>query len=150
MRSLVTGTAGFIGFTLARRLLADGHEVAGVDGFTAYYDVALKQARHAILKRHNGFSEQVLMLEDAAGVAEVAEAFRPEAIIHLAAQAGVRYSLENPRAYVDANVEGTLNVMEAARVHRVGHFMLASTSSVYGASTRVRRRCPQSPPVNEG
>ncbi|MFO1014685.1 MAG: NAD-dependent epimerase/dehydratase family protein [Caulobacteraceae bacterium] len=137
MRILVTGTAGFIGFSLARRLLADGHEVAGIDGFTTYYDPALKDARHAVLKRHNGFSEHRLMLQDREAVAGVADSFQPEAIIHLAAQAGVRYSLENPRAYVESNLDGTFNVMEAARTHAVKHLMLASTSSVYGASTRV-------------
>lgn len=135
MRILVTGTAGFIGFHLARRLIAEGHEVAGLDGFTTYYDVELKRARHAILKRHNGFSEHIAMLEDRAALEVIGEAFKPEAIIHLAAQAGVRYSLENPAAYVDANLVGTFHVMELARKHAVGHFMLASTSSAYGANT---------------
>jgi UDP-glucuronate 4-epimerase len=135
MRILVTGTAGFIGFHLARRLIAEGHEVAGLDGFTTYYDVELKRARHAILKRHNGFSEHVAMLEDREALEKIGDAFKPEAIIHLAAQAGVRYSLENPAAYVDANLVGTFHVMELARKHAVGHFMLASTSSAYGANT---------------
>ncbi len=134
MRILVTGTAGFVGFHLARRLIADGHEVVGVDGMTTYYDVKLKEARHAILKRHNGFSEQILMLEDMAALTRVAEAFQPEVIVHLAAQAGVRYSLENPRAYVESNLVGTFNVMEAARTLAVKHLLLASTSSVYGAN----------------
>jgi UDP-glucuronate 4-epimerase len=137
MRILVTGTAGFIGFHLARRLLADGHEIVGVDGFTPYYDVALKQSRHEILKRHAGFREAVLMLEDDGALASVCARFEPEAIIHLAAQAGVRYSLENPRAYIDANLVGTFNVMEAARTGQVGHLMLASTSSVYGANDKM-------------
>ena len=135
MRILVTGAAGFIGFHLARRLIADGHEVAGVDGFTTYYDVQLKRARHAILKQHNAFSEHVLMLEDADAVAALGASFRPEAIVHLAAQAGVRYSLENPRAYVDANLVSTFNIMELAREQAVSHFLLASTSSAYGANT---------------
>lgn len=135
MRILVTGTAGFIGFHLARRLIAEGHEVAGVDGFTTYYDVELKRARHAILKRHNGFSEHVAMLENQVALDEIADQFKPEAIIHLAAQAGVRYSLEYPAAYVDANLVGTFHVMELARKHAVSHFMLASTSSAYGANT---------------
>ena len=134
MRILVTGTAGFIGFHLARRLVADGHQVTGVDGFTPYYDVGLKRARHAELERLDGFSGHELMLEDAAALNAVAEAARPEAIVHLAAQAGVRYSLENPRAYVDANLVGAFNLLEVAREHRVGHLMLASTSSVYGAN----------------
>ncbi|MGI9168840.1 MAG: GDP-mannose 4,6-dehydratase, partial [Caulobacteraceae bacterium] len=102
MRVLVTGTAGFVGFHLAKRLIADGHEVIGVDGMTTYYDVRLKEARHAILKRHNGFSEHILMLEDMAALGRVAQERAPEIIVHLAAQAGVRYSLENPRAYVES------------------------------------------------
>jgi UDP-glucuronate 4-epimerase len=134
MRIAVTGSAGFIGFHLARRLIADGHEVVGIDGLTTYYDVRLKRARHEILKRHNAFCEEILMLEDMARLEEVAGRHNPEAIVHLAAQAGVRYSLENPRAYVDSNLVGTFNVMEVARTLNVGHFMLASTSSVYGAN----------------
>jgi len=134
MRILVTGSAGFIGFHLARRLLADGHEVIGLDGMTSYYDVRLKAARHAILKRHNGFSEHILMLEDMDGLTGLAQARQPEAIVHLAAQAGVRYSLENPRAYVDANLVGAFNVMELARTLKVRHLLAASTSSVYGAN----------------
>jgi UDP-glucuronate 4-epimerase len=135
MRILVTGSAGFIGFHLSRRLIADGHEVAGVDGMTAYYDVALKEARHGMLKAHNAFSEHILMLEDFEALKAAADAFRPEVIVHLAAQAGVRYSLENPRAYVDANLVGTFNVMEIARELSIGHLLLASTSSAYGANT---------------
>ena len=120
-RVLITGTAGFIGFHLARLLLAEGFRVHGYDGMTDYYDVRLKQRRHA-------------MLEDQARLDAVADGFAPEVIIHLAAQAGVRYSLENPRAYLDANVIGTFNVMEAARRLKVGHLLMASTSSVYGAN----------------
>ena len=134
MRILVTGTAGFIGFHLARKLIAEGHEVAGLDGFTSYYDVRLKEARHAVLKKHNGFSEHRVMLEDNDGVTRVWEDFKPEAVVHLAAQAGVRYSLENPRAYIDANVVGTFNLLELARAQKPGHFLLASTSSVYGGN----------------
>lgn len=134
MRILVTGSAGFIGFHLARRLVAEGHEVTGVDGMTPYYDVRLKQARHAILKRHNGFSERIAMLEDMESLARAADRCEPEMIVHLAAQAGVRYSLENPRAYVDSNLVGAFNVMELARGSRVKHLLLASTSSVYGAN----------------
>lgn len=137
MRILVTGTAGFIGFHLARRLIAQGHEVFGVDGMTTYYDVKLKEARHALLKRHNGFSEHVLMLEDKTALEQVVESARPDVIVHLAAQAGVRYSLENPRAYVDSNLIGTFNILELARAHRVGHLLLASTSSAYGANTEM-------------
>jgi len=136
MRILVTGAAGFIGFHLARRLIADGHEVAGVDGVTRYYDPALKEARLARLRPHNGFAFDQVMLEDMAGLTAAFERAAPEAIVHLAAQAGVRYSLENPRAYVDANLVGTFNVLELAKAAKVQHLLLASTSSVYGASEK--------------
>lgn len=136
MRILVTGAAGFIGYHLTRRLLADGHSVVGVDGMTAYYDVALKEARLAQLKRDNGFSFEKVMLEDVPALTEAFARAEPEVIVHLAAQAGVRYSLEHPRAYVDANLVGAFNVMELARTLAVSHLLLASTSSVYGASEK--------------
>ncbi|MEJ0066221.1 MAG: NAD-dependent epimerase/dehydratase family protein [Caulobacteraceae bacterium] len=136
MRILVTGAAGFIGFHLCRRLLADGHQVTGLDGMTAYYDPALKDARLAQLGPHNGFSFERVMLEDMAGLTATFERAQPEAVVHLAAQAGVRYSLENPRAYVDANLVGTFNVLELARAGAVGHLLFASTSSIYGASEK--------------
>jgi len=135
LRILVTGTAGFIGFHLARRLIADGHVVAGVDGMTPYYDVALKRARHALLARSDAFRAHEFMLEDMGALERAAADAAPEMIVHLAAQAGVRYSIENPRAYVDANLTGTFNVMEMARRLGVKHFLIASTSSVYGANT---------------
>jgi UDP-glucuronate 4-epimerase len=135
LRILVTGTAGFIGFHLARRLIADGHVVAGVDGMTPYYDVSLKRARHALLARSNAFRAHEFMLEDMGALERAATDAAPEMIVHLAAQAGVRYSIENPRAYVDANLTGTFNVMEMARRLGVKHFLIASTSSVYGANT---------------
>jgi UDP-glucuronate 4-epimerase len=137
MRLLITGTAGFIGFHLAKRLLADGHEVFGVDGMTPYYDMSLKAARNAILGRERGFTDHRMMLEDAEGLLRLARDFRPSVVVHLAAQAGVRYSLENPRAYIDSNLVGTFNVMEAARDIGVAHLLLASTSSVYGADEAV-------------
>jgi UDP-glucuronate 4-epimerase len=133
-RVLITGTAGFIGFHLARLMLAEGWQVHGYDGMTDYYDVALKRRRHAMLLQTPGFAATEGMLEDQAAFDAVADAFAPEVIVHLAAQAGVRYSLENPRAYIDANILGTFNVMEAARRLRVGHLLMASTSSVYGAN----------------
>lgn len=134
MRFLITGTAGFIGFHLAKRLLADGHEVQGVDGMTPYYDVELKKARHAQLAKSNHFTAHTLMLEDETRLAAVYKAAKPDIVVHLAAQAGVRYSLENPRAYVDSNLVGTFNVLELLRKNPPKHFLLASTSSVYGAN----------------
>ncbi|OAN77054.1 UDP-glucuronate 5-epimerase [Sulfitobacter sp. EhC04] len=136
-RVLVTGTAGFIGFHLARRLLAEGFEVQGYDGLTDYYDVTLKQKRHEMLLENPAFSATVGKLEDEDLLWSVAEAFQPEIIVHLAGQAGVRYSLENPRAYLDSNVIGTFNVMEAARKLKVKHLLMASTSSVYGANEEM-------------
>jgi len=134
MRVFITGTAGFIGFHLARLLLAEGHRVAGFDGMTDYYDVRLKRRRHAMLHQTPGFTATEAMLEDEAALSAAVSDFAPDVIVHLAAQAGVHYSLENPRAYVDANVTGTLNVMEAARAAGVRHLLMASTSSVYGAN----------------
>ena len=133
-RVLITGTAGFIGFHLAQAMLAEGWEVQGYDGMTDYYDVALKRRRHAMLLQSPGFSATEAMLEDQAAFDAVADAFAPDVIVHLAAQAGVRYSLENPRAYLDANIIGTFTVMEAARRLGVRHLLMASTSSVYGAN----------------
>ncbi|QFU08141.1 dTDP-glucose 4,6-dehydratase [Rhodobacteraceae bacterium THAF1] len=134
-RVLITGTAGFIGFHLARLLLSEGFTVHGYDGMTDYYDVRLKQRRHQILMQTEGFGATEGMLEDDDLFQKTADDFEPDVIVHLAAQAGVRYSLENPRAYIDANVVGTFNVMEAARRHEVDHLLMASTSSVYGANT---------------
>ena len=133
-RILITGTAGFIGFHLARLLLEEGHEVMGYDGITDYYDVALKHARHAALKQHPAFTPVEAMLEDMDTLSRVSADFRPEVIVHLAAQAGVRYSLEQPRSYINSNIVGSFNVMEIAREHKVRHLMMASTSSAYGAN----------------
>lgn len=133
-RIFITGTAGFIGFHLAKLLLAEGFEVYGYDGMTDYYDVTLKQRRHGMLLQQPGFAMTEGMLEDQDLLDRVIDDFAPDVIVHLAAQAGVRYSLENPRAYLDSNVIGTFNVMEAARRLKVQHLMMASTSSVYGAN----------------
>ena len=134
---LITGTAGFIGYHLAELLLAEGFLVHGFDAMTDYYDVTLKQARLARLQRSNAFSATTARLEDMEALSRVATEFRPEVIVHLAAQAGVRYSLENPRSYVDTNVTGTFNVLEVARELGVKHLVFASTSSVYGGNTKM-------------
>lgn len=133
-RVFITGTAGFIGFHLAELLLSEGMEVRGLDGMTDYYDVRLKRRRHQMLLQNPGFSAVEAMLEDADRVTSEIAGFRPDIVVHLAAQAGVRYSIENPRAYIDANVTGTFNVMEAVRAQGVRHLLMASTSSVYGAN----------------
>ena len=128
--AFITGTAGFIGFHLAHALLQEGWSVAGFDGVTDYYDVQLKERRLTLLNQHAGFSFTRAMLEDDAALATAVETSRPDIIIHLAAQAGVRYSLENPRAYIDSNIVGTFNVMEVARGVGVKHLLMASSSSV--------------------
>ncbi|MBB4285963.1 NAD-dependent epimerase/dehydratase family protein [Roseospira goensis] len=135
MTTLVTGAAGFIGFHVARALLARGETVIGLDNFTPYYDVRLKEARAADLRARAGYSEVRLDLTDAGGVLDLFATHRPGLVVHLAAQAGVRYSLENPRAYLDSNLIGFFNVLEGCRAHPPGHLVYASTSSVYGANT---------------
>ncbi len=137
MRILVTGSAGFIGSALSMRLLERGDQVIGIDNLNDYYDVALKRAR---LERVNGYSNFVdvrISLEDTASVAEIFKTHRPQRVVNLAAQAGVRYSLENPRAYVDSNLVGFLNILEGCRHHGVESLVYASSSSVYGANTRM-------------
>ncbi|KKC34558.1 SDR family NAD(P)-dependent oxidoreductase [Devosia psychrophila] len=131
---LITGGAGFIGFNLAKRMLADGWQVTSVDGMTPYYDVTLKHRRHAMLAKSNSFKAHEIMLEDFDAMSQTFAEASPDVVVHLAAQAGVRYSLENPRAYIEANLIGTFNVMELVREHKPDHFLLASTSSVYGAN----------------
>ncbi len=136
MRILVTGSAGFIGFHMARRLLDEGHEVVGLDGFTPYYDRNLKLRRHEILLQRPGFSGHEAMLEDFEALQRIyGGGF--DAVYHFAAQAGVRYSLDNPRTYLDANLTGTFNLLELMRHAPPAHALLASTSSVYGANAKV-------------
>ncbi|MDT3683214.1 MAG: NAD-dependent epimerase [Truepera sp.] len=136
-RFLVTGTAGFIGYHLAERLLARGDSVVGVDNVNDYYDVSLKEARLARLARHPGHRFEKLDLADRAALTRVFDEARPQVVVNLAAQAGVRYSLTNPHAYVDSNLVGFVNVLEACRHHDVEHLVYASSSSVYGANTKV-------------
>jgi UDP-glucuronate 4-epimerase len=137
VKVLVTGAAGFIGSTVSRKLLDRGDEVVGLDNLNAYYDPKLKEARLARLTPRNGFSFAKLDLADAAGMAALFKREKFERVVHLAAQAGVRYSLENPQAYVDSNVTGTLNVLEGCRHNEVQHLVYASTSSVYGSTTSM-------------
>lgn len=134
MKVFVTGSAGFIGFHLCRRLLADGHLVNGYDGITDYYDPQLKQRRLELLRGNAGFTEVRGMLEDQPLLGRSVEAAAPEVIVHLAAQAGVRYSIEHPDAYIQSNLVGTFNLLEAARAAKPKHLLIASTSSVYGGS----------------
>jgi len=137
MKLLVTGAAGFIGFHTARKLLARGDEVVGLDNLNDYYDVRLKHARLAQLEKVPGFRFVKLDLVDRAGMGALFAGERFERVVHLAAQAGVRYSIENPLAYVDSNVVGTANVLEGCRHNGVQHLVYASTSSVYGANTKM-------------
>jgi UDP-glucuronate 4-epimerase len=137
MKYLVTGTAGFIGFHVANQLIRLGHTVVGIDGMTPYYDVTLKRRRHQTLNQNPNFMSYDLMLEDEERLTEVYTHVQPDVVIHLAAQAGVRYSLENPRAYIDANIVGTFNLLELIRRYPPRHMLLASTSSVYGANIKM-------------
>jgi len=137
MKVLVTGTAGFIGYHLAQALLARGDEVVGIDNVNEYYDVSLKEARLARLKKHSAFTEIRISLEDREAINRAFEDHRPRRVVNLAAQAGVRYSLKNPHAYIDANLVGFCNILEACRHHQVEHLVYASSSSVYGANTAM-------------
>jgi UDP-glucuronate 4-epimerase len=134
---LVTGAAGFIGFHVARRLLSAGRGVVGLDSVNDYYDPSLKEARLAVLKHEKQFAFVKSDLADRKATKSIFEQYRFPTVIHLAAQAGVRYSLENPQAYADANIEGFLNVLEGCRHHGCRHLLFASSSSVYGANTRL-------------
>jgi UDP-glucuronate 4-epimerase len=133
---LVTGAAGFIGMHACRRLLLRGDSVVGVDNMSDYYDVSLKKARLALLQSHTGFTFHRMELADRKAVARLFERINPDCVVNLAAQAGVRYSLKNPHAYVDSNLVGFVNVLEGCRHSNVQHLVFASSSSVYGASTK--------------
>ena len=135
--AFVTGAAGFIGFHIVARLLDEGWRVIGLDSLNAYYDPSLKERRRSILIERPGFSFVHGKLEDAGLLMRLFEEYRPNIVIHLAAQAGVRYSIENPRAYVEANLLGTFELLEAARAYPPAHMLMASTSSVFGANTQM-------------
>jgi len=137
MHVLVTGAAGFIGFHVSQRLLARGDTVVGIDNLNAYYDVRLKHDRLARLQEHPSFQFRQLDLADQAGMTDLFSGQCPERVVHLAAQAGVRYSLTNPRAYVESNLVGFMNILEGCRQNRVRHLVYASSSSVYGANTKM-------------
>src|SRR5690242_1095400 len=137
MRILVTGAAGFIGFHVARRLLIDGHEVVGLDAVNHYYDVRLKEARLAILQQHRNFEFVRSALADPEAMNQLFDRCDFERVLHFAAQAGVRYSLERPDAYIASNILGFLQVLEECRYRKVPHLVHASSSSVYGASTEM-------------
>ncbi len=136
-RVFVTGTAGFIGFHLAKLLLEEGVEVHGFDGMTDYYDVQLKKDRNAQLDAYPAFSRSEGLLEDEDVLVPAILDFKPDMIVHLAGQAGVRHSIEKPRDYINSNVMGTFNVMDAAQKSGVQHLLMASSSSVYGANTQM-------------
>ena len=144
MRVLVTGSAGFIGSTVSHQLLDRGDTVIGVDNYNDYYEVGLKEARGARLLARDGYTEVRVSVEDTDGLAEVFRQYAIDRVIHLAAQAGVRYSLENPHAYVDANLVGFMNVLECCRHHSIEHLVYASSSSVYGANEALPFRVEDS------
>lgn len=134
---LVTGSAGFIGYHVANRLLSEGVAVIGLDSMSDYYDVSLKHRRHDLLNAQTGFTAIEAKLEEPGLLAELFAARKPDHVIHLAAQAGVRFSIDNPRSYVESNLLGTFELLEAARAHPPTHMLLASTSSAYGANTEM-------------
>jgi UDP-glucuronate 4-epimerase len=134
LKTLITGAAGFIGMNCALRLLDRGDEVIGIDNLNDYYDVSLKQARLARLEPHAKFGFHKIDISDRDAMADLFALHKPDRVIHLAAQAGVRYSLTNPHAYIDANLQGFINILEGCRHHQIGHLVYASSSSVYGGN----------------
>ncbi len=134
MKILITGTAGFIGFQLSKLLLKEGIDVIGYDGMTSYYDINLKKKRNEILNNFSNYTFNEGMLEDEYKLEKIFDKTKPDIVIHLAAQAGVRYSLENPRSYINSNIVGTFNIMEMAKNYKIKHLLMASTSSVYGSN----------------
>lgn len=138
--ALVTGSSGFIGFHLCRRLLDEGWRVLGLDNLSDYYDVSLKERRQAMLCQHAGFSVVNDSVETPGLMLRLFDEHRPDVVVHLAAQAGVRYSIENPRSYLESNIVGTFEILEAARAFPPAHMLLASTSSAYGANTEMPYR----------
>ncbi len=137
MKVLVTGAAGFIGSALSLRLLDRGDEVVGIDNLNDYYDIELKKSRLARTQDHPGYSDIRIDLEDREGIAALFNEHKPDSVVNLAAQAGVRYSIENPLAYVDTNLLGFANILEGCRHNQVGHLVYASSSSVYGSNTNM-------------
>ncbi len=137
MKVLITGTAGFIGNKLAQRLLDRGDEIIGIDNVNDYYDPSLKEARLAKIKDHPAFTEVRISLEDRQNIEDTFKKHKPQRVVNLAAQAGVRYSLENPHAYIESNIIGFMNILECCRHHHVEHLVYASSSSVYGANTKM-------------
>jgi len=136
-RILITGAAGFIGFHLAKRLLEEGKTVIGIDNFSSYYDPSLKEARAAMLLKYGCFTLERVDISDRTVMPEIFRKHTPEAVVNLAAQAGVRYSLKNPHSYVDTNLVGFVNILEGCRHNGVKHLVFASSSSVYGANTKM-------------
>jgi UDP-glucuronate 4-epimerase len=137
MKILITGSSGFIGFHLSKKLLNKGHRVYGYDSMNNYYDVRLKKARYNILKKYKNFSFTKNKLENKNSLEKVFKKFKPSIVIHLAAQAGVRYSIEKPRVYLDSNITGSYNIIEVSKKFNVKHLIMASSSSVYGANKRI-------------
>ena len=137
MNILVTGAAGFIGFHVTQRLLAAGHQIVGIDNLNDYYDVGLKQSRLDLIAQHPSFRFIKMELADRAAMASLFEQHAFQRVIHLGAQAGVRYSIDNPHAYADANLIGHLNILEGCRHHKIEHLLYASSSSVYGLNRKM-------------